>query len=513
MIKMDKVLKLPVNKPKANQEQRASTIKNSDLSHSAILPHDRILFLQRAIGNQAVGRLIESGTLRAKLMTAKQGDVYEQEADRVADAVMRLPEPKLRGGNSIIRQKEEKDKPKETAKKSKLEEPISEPEEKTSKPAEEKKEECEAPKYISGDLNSVNIIRIAWTFDDGPHKFTKKMEEIIGKKENNKVKEKIPGTWFIARHEINTDTDNKLKALKAKQDSGHEIGIHSIHPKEHISWFQQSGKGVEYKKIDDALGDLEAFLKLLSGAGIKVKFVRLPYGLFTELTWYLKKLGNKKPEENARKIIGGDKADGEGVKDVENDFNKMKAKLGELNLHLWSGEEGNRETGLQSWQAESSGKSELTDNITQHITYKEERIEKCKAKASKARNEAETSANKNAGQEAEAKKITKSADKEAYIEKAKTKILDLIYNNTYNNCWAPYAVTKFESLVKGATKGEATKGKTSSIIILAHDTTEANALEVGEDIKMMETIAKEKRIRLEYYSLSGLYCKVRGKRP
>ncbi|OEU63332.1 MAG: hypothetical protein BBJ57_03895 [Desulfobacterales bacterium PC51MH44] len=56
-------------------------------------PVDRILFLQRTVGNQAVSRLMKSGALQAKLRIGQPGDVYEQEADRVADAVMRMPEP------------------------------------------------------------------------------------------------------------------------------------------------------------------------------------------------------------------------------------------------------------------------------------------------------------------------------------------------------------------------------------------------------------------------------------
>ena len=55
-------------------------------------PVDRILFLQRTIGNQAVGRLIKSGTLQAKLRIGQPGDIYEQEADRVAERVMRMPD-------------------------------------------------------------------------------------------------------------------------------------------------------------------------------------------------------------------------------------------------------------------------------------------------------------------------------------------------------------------------------------------------------------------------------------
>jgi uncharacterized protein DUF4157 len=54
---------------------------------------DRILFIQRTIGNQAVQRLIKSGTLQTKLKIGQPGDKYEQEADRVVDTVMRMPEP------------------------------------------------------------------------------------------------------------------------------------------------------------------------------------------------------------------------------------------------------------------------------------------------------------------------------------------------------------------------------------------------------------------------------------
>ena len=56
-------------------------------------PVDRVLNLQRTIGNQAVQQLIKSGTLQAKLRIGQPGDKYEQEADRVADEVMRMPEP------------------------------------------------------------------------------------------------------------------------------------------------------------------------------------------------------------------------------------------------------------------------------------------------------------------------------------------------------------------------------------------------------------------------------------
>src|SRR5215204_349831 len=48
-----------------------------------------LLELQRSIGNQAVQRLINSPYIQTKLQVSTPGDPYEQEADRVADKVMR----------------------------------------------------------------------------------------------------------------------------------------------------------------------------------------------------------------------------------------------------------------------------------------------------------------------------------------------------------------------------------------------------------------------------------------
>ncbi|MBE0525221.1 MAG: DUF4157 domain-containing protein, partial [Methanosarcinales archaeon] len=68
---------------------------------------DRILFLQRTIGNQAVQRQLKSGTLQAKLTIGQPGDKYEQEADRVADAVIRMPEPEMQRQVESEEEKEE----------------------------------------------------------------------------------------------------------------------------------------------------------------------------------------------------------------------------------------------------------------------------------------------------------------------------------------------------------------------------------------------------------------------
>jgi hypothetical protein len=79
--------------PETKRKNSPLRIQRTKSSQPIKSPADRILFLQRTIGNQAVQRLIKSGTLQAKLKIGQPGDKYEQEADRVADAVMRMPEP------------------------------------------------------------------------------------------------------------------------------------------------------------------------------------------------------------------------------------------------------------------------------------------------------------------------------------------------------------------------------------------------------------------------------------
>ena len=69
-----------------------------------------ILHLQRTIGNKAVQRLWQTDgpgvgaeftatspgkALQTKLAINKPGDSYEQEADRVSEQVMRMPEPRV----------------------------------------------------------------------------------------------------------------------------------------------------------------------------------------------------------------------------------------------------------------------------------------------------------------------------------------------------------------------------------------------------------------------------------
>src|SRR5258708_14832530 len=57
----------------------------------AATPAD-VVQMQNRYGNRAVTRLLSSHTVQAKLEVGPADDHYEQEADRVAQMVMRMPE-------------------------------------------------------------------------------------------------------------------------------------------------------------------------------------------------------------------------------------------------------------------------------------------------------------------------------------------------------------------------------------------------------------------------------------
>jgi pyrrolidone-carboxylate peptidase len=70
-----------------------STVMKPQLSsRSSVHP---LLQLQQSLGNQAVQRMLQSRRLQAKLSISHPGDIYEEEADRVAEQAMRMPEPAL----------------------------------------------------------------------------------------------------------------------------------------------------------------------------------------------------------------------------------------------------------------------------------------------------------------------------------------------------------------------------------------------------------------------------------
>ena len=79
-------------------------LQKPNFTQSISSPVDQFIILQKTIGNQVVQRLVENvagplsgvgGQIQSKLEINQPGDKYEQEADRVADEVMRMPEPAI----------------------------------------------------------------------------------------------------------------------------------------------------------------------------------------------------------------------------------------------------------------------------------------------------------------------------------------------------------------------------------------------------------------------------------
>ena len=84
---------ISTKKAEAGKAAPVSTAKKKSSSQTGNRSANQILHLQRTKGNQEVQRLLKFGNLQAKLTIGKPNDKYEQEADRVADQVMNMPEP------------------------------------------------------------------------------------------------------------------------------------------------------------------------------------------------------------------------------------------------------------------------------------------------------------------------------------------------------------------------------------------------------------------------------------
>jgi hypothetical protein len=79
----------------AQQTSKANTTsQRSVAAHAPVASVRRsgMNSLQHAVGNRAMHRLLQSGTIQAKLTVGPVDDVFEREASAVADHVMRMPE-------------------------------------------------------------------------------------------------------------------------------------------------------------------------------------------------------------------------------------------------------------------------------------------------------------------------------------------------------------------------------------------------------------------------------------
>ncbi len=87
---------MPAFERQQNRIQGSHLVSPTRLDQAIIRPahsENPLTARQQVLGNQAVQRLLRSRAIQAKLTINEPGDRYEQEADRVAEQVMRMPEP------------------------------------------------------------------------------------------------------------------------------------------------------------------------------------------------------------------------------------------------------------------------------------------------------------------------------------------------------------------------------------------------------------------------------------
>jgi hypothetical protein len=96
---MNDRVRISAKKPEVKRVNRDLQAQKTHHSISMNSPVEQIIFMQRTIGNRAVERLMKSGALQAKLRIGAPGDAYEQEADRVAEQVMLMPQGMSRGSS------------------------------------------------------------------------------------------------------------------------------------------------------------------------------------------------------------------------------------------------------------------------------------------------------------------------------------------------------------------------------------------------------------------------------
>jgi Domain of unknown function (DUF4157) len=82
----------PQRTPQTQRDDPKRTTGRSG-SHAAGWVRPEISRLQRALGNRAMSRVFRSAPIQTKLTINRPDDEYEQEAERVANQVMRMPEP------------------------------------------------------------------------------------------------------------------------------------------------------------------------------------------------------------------------------------------------------------------------------------------------------------------------------------------------------------------------------------------------------------------------------------
>ncbi|MDR1511677.1 MAG: polysaccharide deacetylase family protein [Endomicrobium sp.] len=106
-----------------------------------------------------------------------------------------------------------------------------------------------------------SVKEIALTFDDGPNKVTKKILDILKKKN-------VRATFFLVGIRAKSNPD----MVRAIVSAGHEIANHTF---KHINFYSYEGKDKTIK-IEEELLQSENIIKKITN--IKTSLVRFPYG-------------------------------------------------------------------------------------------------------------------------------------------------------------------------------------------------------------------------------------------
>jgi hypothetical protein len=278
------------------------------------------------------------------------------------------------------------------------------------------------------------IVRLAWTIDDGPTPHTGSMASTMSPR---------PSTWFIMSNQLGTGSARSaaMTTLVNRQSGGDEIGIHSMHPTiGHSAWFPINlGTSVPkgYNTTADAMTDLRAFTSELRGAGLGVHFGRMPGGELSEVKKYVEDQGGSPATSEATaSALLAERTPAEAAPAVvATDVALVMSTIRSLNLHLWGGSSTGPEVTRNTWEAESSGVPDRTNDV----------------------------------------------------------------------------VRRFKGVVDRLANGSRTTP--ASFVILAHDTTADDVTQAGTNIAEMETYATDRGVRVEYYSMAGLYTLLRGAAP
>jgi hypothetical protein len=190
--------------------QKNSAIARStpNPSFSTRTPVHPLLQLQRQIGNQAVSRLIQ-----AKLKVGKPNDTYEQEADRVADTVMRMPNP------LVQRQTEEEDK----AQAKPLEGAIAPF---VQRQAEENKEETAQTKPLAIEITPWVQRQAAEEKKEEPVQMLQRQATEDKKEEPVQAKEGVDGTT-----DVTPELENRIQTMRGGGQSLSESSLAFFEPR------------------------------------------------------------------------------------------------------------------------------------------------------------------------------------------------------------------------------------------------------------------------------------------